>query len=278
MRKRFVYIPICFAAAAVAIAQKQADIEVSYVSHEGKQMTLLAAATESKYFNEISLWTDSLESTPEGAAQLEEIIRASCMTEHPDGYPIWDFTKGPVKNIYTYVFNNPAEEMLTVYDQWSDELMYYTEPTDEIQWALVPDSTAEVLGYNCMMAETDYHGRHWTAWFTTDIPLGYGPWKLHGLPGLILKAEADGGFSFTATGLQKTDRLITPMYSAGDYTKTERKKALADNEYFLNNMEAILKAQDPNLRSIVYRDDDGNEISAPVFDGRKDSLEPDYKE
>ena len=127
------------------------------------------------------------------------------------------------------------------------------------------------------MAETDYHRRHWRAWFTTDIPLAYGPWKLHGLPGLILKAEADGGFTFTATGLQKTDRLITPMYSAGDYIKTERKKALADNEYFINNMEAILKAKFSNLGSVTYHDDEGNTVS-PVFDGWKDSLEPDYKE
>ncbi|MDE6681587.1 MAG: GLPGLI family protein, partial [Muribaculaceae bacterium] len=115
------------------------------------------------------------------------------------------------------------------------------------------------------------------AWFTPDIPLAYGPWKLHGLPGLILKAEADGGFTFTATGLQKTDRLITPMYSAGDYIKTERKKALADNEYFINNMEAILKAKFSNLGSVTYHDDEGNTVS-PVFDGWKDSLEPDYKE
>ena len=275
MKNVLIYVAMCFV--AVATAQRQADIEVSYDSQDGEQMILLANAVESKYFNEISLWTDSLQSTPEGAARLEEIIQAACRTEHPDGYFIWDFTKGPVKNIYTYIFNSTADDTLTVYDQWSEELMYYTEPASEMQWSLVPDSTADILGYDCIMAETDYHGRHWRAWFTTDIPLAYGPWKLHGLPGLILKAEADGGFTFTATGLQKTDRLITPMYSAGDYIKTERKKALADNEYFINNMEAILKAKFSNLGSVTYHDDESNTVS-PVFDGWKDSLEPDYKE
>ena len=82
------------------------------------------------------------------------------------------------------------------------------------------------------------------------IPLAFGPWKLHGLPGLILKADADGGFSFMATGLQTTDRLITPMYSASDYSKTERKKAQAQYEYYINNMEAMLKAQHEGLGKI----------------------------
>lgn len=57
-----------------------------------------------------------------------------------------------------------------------------------------PDSTADVLGYECVMAESDYHGRRWRAWFSPDLPLPFGPWKLHGLPGLILKAEADAAF------------------------------------------------------------------------------------
>lgn len=283
MKNRITILILCFT--AIAGMAQTADIEVRYEhtrpslsggSYKDK-MTLLANSAGSKYFNDISLWTDSLESTPEGKAKLDEIIRANCLVQSPEGYEYWDLTKGPVKNIYTYVFNNNSDNTLTIYDQWGDELRFYTEPSDEMQWTLLPDSTNVILGYDCNLAESDYHGRHWKAWFAPEIPLCFGPWKLHGLPGLILKAEADGGFSFNATGLQHSDRIMSPMYSAEEYKKTDRRKAQADNEYFINNQEAILKAQNGGMAKITYSDEDGNEIAAPVYDAAKHSLEPDYK-
>lgn len=275
---------MCLVAIA-ALTQEKANIAVSYecrypglVSKEVKRnMTLLANSSKSKYFNDISLWTDSLSSTPEGKAKLDEIIRANCLVMHPDGYQYWDLTKGPVKNIYTYIFNDISTGAQTVFDEWAEEPHYYTEPLDEQTWEIVADSITSVLGYECVMAKSDYHGREWTAWFTPEIPLNFGPWKFRGLPGLVLKAEADGGFSFIATGLQTTDRIMSPMYSESEYSKISRIKAQENHEFFLNNQESLLKAQNGGMAKITYTDDDGNEISAPVYDAQKMSLEPDYK-
>lgn len=283
MKKIAIILLMCMVVLMVA-AQSKADIAVSYdcvyPNKMGKSVTsmrsLLASPVEAKFFNDISLWVDSLKSTPEGKAQYMEILKKACMTVEPDGTTSWDLTKGPVKKVYTYVFTRLADETVTTYGKFGEDLGFYTEPLGEMEWSIVEDSTATILGYECMMAETDYHGRHWRAWFTLDIPMPFGPWKLRSLPGLILRAEADGGFSFTATGLEETDRLMTPMYMLGDYTKVDRKKALENAEYYANNYDNIMNAQGQQVVTYAV-DDDGNKIEVPKYDGLKQSIEPDYK-
>ena len=283
MNRLITSIIVCFVAIAV-MAQNKAEIIVSYEctnpSKQGKsvmsKMSLLASPTEAKYFNDLSLWVDSLKSTPEGKAQYMEILKKTCMTVEPDGSTSWDLTKGPTKKSYNYVFTNLANESLTHFGKYGEDLGYYTEPLSEMQWTIVEDSTATVLGYECVMAESDYHGRHWKAWFTPEIPMSFGPWKLHGLPGLILKAEANGGFSFLATGLEHTDRIMSPMYLKEDYSKVESKKALENAEYYVNNAESIMNAQGQNVK-IYSVDENGNKIEIPKYDGLIHSLEPDYK-
>ena len=39
------------------------------------------------------------------------------------------------------------------------------------------------------LATTEFGGRKWTAWFSTDLPFQDGPYKFYGLPGLIVKIE-----------------------------------------------------------------------------------------
>ena len=284
MNRIITFLTMCLVAIA-ALAQNKAEIIVSYdyvkPTKSGKtsttKMTLLAAPTEAKYFNNLSLWVDSLKSTPEGKAQYMEILKKSCMTVEPDGSTSWDLSKGPVKTVNTYVFTNPYDASLTVYEKFGEDLGYYSEPLSEQQWIVVEDSTATILGYECILAESDYHGRHWRVWFTPEIPMSFGPWKLHGLPGLILKAEADGGFSFIATGIENSDRLITPMYLKEDYAKVNRKDALKNAEYYVNNQEAIMNAQGQSVK-IYTLDENGNKVEVPKFDGLKHSIEPDYKQ
>lgn len=73
------------------------------------------------------------------------------------------------------------------------------------------------------MAETDYHGRHWTVWFTPEIPLQDGPWKLCGLPGLILEAtDSTDQHSFIATGIENSNQEIYPIYEPRKYDKMKR--------------------------------------------------------
>ncbi|MBQ9711993.1 MAG: GLPGLI family protein [Bacteroidales bacterium] len=65
------------------------------------------------------------------------------------------------------------------------------------------EGSEEILGYRCMKASTFYGGRHYTAYFTPEIPISDGPWKFHGLPGMILKVSDDeGDFTYEAISLE----------------------------------------------------------------------------
>lgn len=51
-----------------------------------------------------------------------------------------------------------------------------------------------ILNLNCQKATTNFRGRNYTAWFSNDIKSSFGPWKMNGLPGLILEVYDDQNF------------------------------------------------------------------------------------
>ena len=82
----------------------------------------------------------------------------------------------------------------------------YTERAPRQEWT-VTDVYADIAGYRCQRAECDFRGRRWEAWFTTEIPFSEGPWKLRGLPGLILYArDTTGQYGFEAVSV--TDKPV----------------------------------------------------------------------
>lgn len=68
------------------------------------------------------------------------------------------------------------------------EMKYVAEKRPRIDWKLEKE-TKKIGNFTAHKAVGKFRGRKYTAWYTTEIPLPYGPWKLQGLPGLILEAH-----------------------------------------------------------------------------------------
>ena len=64
------------------------------------------------------------------------------------------------------------------------------EAAPKIAWKIAKD-TASFVGIKCQRATAYFKGRNWTAWFAPELPFQSGPWKLNGLPGLIIEAYDD---------------------------------------------------------------------------------------
>ena len=81
------------------------------------------------------------------------------------------------------------------------------ETTPEITWTL-GDDTLRIGDYLCQQATTTFRGLTWLVYFTEEIPSSAGPWRLRGLPGLIVKAES-GAHSFLLTQVLQQSEPIT---------------------------------------------------------------------
>ena len=107
----------------------------------------------------------------------------------------------------------------TYLDKVIREKFRIIEPLEQPQWDIIADSTKQILDYHCQMARCKFKGRTWTAWFTTDIPLDNGPWKLCGLPGLILRAyDAKQQYIFNCVGMKQAKEGENITYSS-DFDK-----------------------------------------------------------
>ena len=70
---------------------------------------------------------------------------------------------------------------------YTKEMMIVKEPIPQQEWIL-EDGLKLIGKFTCKKAVTSFRGRKYTVWYCPDLPYGFGPWKLNGLPGLILEA------------------------------------------------------------------------------------------
>ncbi len=89
---------------------------------------------------------------------------------------------------YTIIQSN---ENIQFFQLVAMSLLSYKEPIIS-NWKL-SDELQTINSFNCKKAEVTFKGRNWIAWYSTEIPFPYGPYKFTGLPGLIIKITDDRG-------------------------------------------------------------------------------------
>lgn len=57
---------------------------------------------------------------------------------------------------------------------------------EKINWEITNENK-QIGDFKATLAKCSFNGREYEAWFTPEIPFNDGPWKFHGLPGLILE-------------------------------------------------------------------------------------------
>ncbi|SDI68861.1 GLPGLI family protein [Chryseobacterium jejuense] len=114
---------------------------------------------------------------------------------------------------FAYKIVKTYPEMKEQYiDRVSMNLFGYDDPV-KFTWNIQPEKQ-KIGEYNTQKATTEYGGRTWTAWFSSDIPFQDGPYKFYGLPGLIVKIEdAEKNYSWMLSGNKKIANYEELSYS-----------------------------------------------------------------
>lgn len=133
---------------------------------------------------------------------------AEAAAASPDGRPMIN-RHGVGSNIEYYQF--PNEKRLFTEDPIYMNNYLIDGEMPAIDWKTSGD-TATFGGLHCQKATGHFRGRDYTAWFCPDLPVQVGPWKLNGLPGVIVDArDSKNEVIFQFDGVEKA--IPTPPKS-----------------------------------------------------------------
>lgn len=162
-------------------------------------MTLRIGKTAAMFYPTKRMWADSLLKTNFKLYQklYYELNPLGSQTEFK---PLGGFER-------EFLFRNINDGETMVYRRIAGDGYSYTEKTEAPIWEIKSD-TKDILGYKCQLASSNYRGRIWNVWFAPDIPINEGPWKLFGLPGLVMEAsDSKNHYIYKATGIYTTGLL-----------------------------------------------------------------------
>ncbi len=139
-----------------------------------------------------------------------------------DGY--WQDTLGSI------FYKNFEKKQLIIREiVWMQPYLAKEPRLPTINWQIFAEQR-KIGKFQCQKAQALFRGRNYTAWFAPEIPLNDGPWKLQGLPGLILEVYDDTGevkFLFSSIDIPSESpiKIISPTnglkVSFKDYKKAD---------------------------------------------------------
>lgn len=222
-------------------AQNRFVYEYSYKPEKGKD----SLVTDIWYLDEYSSRSYFYDSSKTKVDSITEILKVNKSFQ-----PIFPKYNS---NLNHSISKNTTNKDIIYHVKFSGYKFKISEKS-KFKWD-IKDET-EILGkYACQKATTNFGGRKWIAWFTTQIPIPDGPYKFGGLPGLILKIEdSDKNHSFELVEIQKNNGGILPSFAGEKEIKKEQLNKLLDERSQNINQNIYGMYVNGNVVSLILKD------------------------
>ncbi len=145
---------------------------------ETENMVLYLGKTTSEYRS-----TDRVKSDSILKEQIEQISKTF------DGHTINLGVPGMKRGSGTIIYKDNVNRQMQRVENFNRNYLI-DDSMPGINWNISTE-TKNISELNCQKATATFKGRNYTAWFAAQLPYNDGPWKLCGLPGLIVEAYDD---------------------------------------------------------------------------------------
>lgn len=165
--------------------------------------------------------------------------------------------------------------VLKKYPEFKTELIdsfggntYKVDDKRKLDWKMTSE-TQKIGDWNCQKATVSFAGREWEAWFTTEIPIPDGPYKFHGLPGLIVKiSNEDQSHIYQLIGIKNlSTEEIESAQNGTAFEDSEIKILTVSQKQYAKQKENYLK--DPTAEFRRMFSEEGTTIKIKGKDGRE---------
>lgn len=169
--------------------------------------------------------------------------------------------KGSKYIVLTDFRKDSIQSQVSLLRNGKQETYIVGEKIKKIKWNITQEIKI-ISGFKSQKAEGLFRGRKYTAWFTNEIPIKYGPWKLNGLPGLILNVTDDKNevafyaksikVPFNSKSVSKIEFRFNSNYnkiSLSDFLKYNEKQVEEVKQLFISKLPRGTKMEILNVKS-----------------------------
>lgn len=125
---------------------------------------------------------------------------------------------------YPTIWVNYPSNYVTVQETIMPYKFEAKEKKETISWVLHENDTITIHGFFCKKATTKYAQKDWIVYYTEEIPSSVGPWKLSGLPGLIVEATDQDNIHFFEMSELRQESLPIIFEKNTFYKEVKNKK------------------------------------------------------